>query len=433
MNGVCQRVASCLGRGALVALAGVAALIAPGPSASGSPAEASGAVATIGVAEPLGMTDVVDVSKTGRYVLGMVDGRYVVRDVDKGRTVRKLPSTANYAYYGLSDSGRYVVYVRTKPGSPTSCYTPWVRDRITNRARNAATTAKGKPLAAGWVPTATACGNRYTPDSEEPSWRTQITYSVPTLSGNGRYVAFCVNLTVPDRLDLYVKDMRKNKVRMWAGACSEVTDPIVEGRYSGHSAPRPQAPQISETGRVVLLPGSLATGAGFDFEAWRPASILVNRSAIVGNVGGDRPVLAEDGSAVYSVGPTECARRGTPGEALCPWAPFRYDVAMGTASALPAGDPGPFPMSRRGRYVLSVGAGAGGPVLQVLDRATGVSADLTSSFLAAGVSIPVWSPWISGKQEILISEDGKVIFVSPSGWSVLGIADNDAWFRVKWM
>ncbi len=387
------------GRSALLAVAAVAAVAAPSPAASAAPAGPLMATAAIGVAEPLGMTDVVDLSKDGRYVLGRFNGRYVVRDVVKGRTVRRLPSSSSYAYYGLSDSGRYVVYTYTRPGT-TSCYAPWVRDRTTNKARPAATTVKGRPLAAGWTPTSTEC-----PD--EPSWRTMITYSEPALSGNGRFVAFCVNLTVADRLDLYVKDMRTKRIRTFPGACSEATDAFE----------RPQPPQISETGRIVLMPGFHATGDEAGYNVWRPASVLLNRSTVIAGVGGASPVLTGDGGAVFSIGPTTCDGGWT----ACPGGPIRYDVASATMAALPAGDPGPAPMSRRGRYVLVIGGTPGAHLLRVLDRATGDSTDLTAAFAAAGAAIP------SSATRTRMSGDAKVVLIAPDA------APGSTWYRLRWM
>jgi hypothetical protein len=360
----------------------------------------------VGVVQPVGMTDVVDMSKDGRYVLGRLGGRYVVRDVVRGRTVRRLPSGDEYAYHGLSDSGRYVVYTRTRPGSPTTCGTPYVRDRVTNRVRNAATTASGARLPAGWTPTGTEC-----PD--EPSWRTQITFSAPAISGNGRYVAFCVNLAVPDRLDLYVKDLRTRRIRTFEGVCSEITDAFE----------RPAAPQVSETARVILLPGRDATGDEAGYHSWWPASLLLNRSTLVAGVGGAGPVLTADGSAVYSVGPLTCLG----GEVPCPGGPIRYDVSSATTAALPAGDPGPGPTTRRGRYVVVTTNDPVGNRLAVLDRATGTSTDLTPAFVGAGVAIPTWffPPRPDVPPRTLVSGDGRIVMVSPDG-----SAD---WYRLRWM
>jgi hypothetical protein len=377
----------------------VAAIAAPGPGAAGVRAAPSLVPTAIGVAAPLGMSAVVDQSKDGRYVLGRFNGRFVVRDVVRGRTVRRLPSSSRYAYHGLSDNGRYVVYTNTRPGT-TSCYTPWVRDRKTNKARSAATTSKGRALKAGWTPSSTQC-----PD--EPAWRTMITYSDPAISGNGRYVAFCVNLTVPDRLDLYVKDMRTKRIRTFPGACSEATD----------AYERPQPPQISETGRVVLLPGFHATGDEAGYNVWTPARILLNRSTFIAGAGGAGPVLTEDGSAVFSIGPTTCSGGWTP----CPGGPIRYDVATAATVALPAGDPGPGPMSRRGRYALVTSGPPGARVLTVRDRATGASTGLTAAFAAAGAAIP------SSLTSTRLSGDAKVVLIRPDGPS------GSTWYRVRWM
>lgn len=440
--------------GAAVAGAALAVAVPSGaaPADRADPISAAAA----GVTTPLYMSEVIDTSKSGRYVLGLRDGRYVVRDVSKDKTVRTLPSSSRYTYYGLSDSGRYVVYTRTKAANPIRCDEPWVRDRKTNKARRAATSNHGKALKAGWTPTTTGC-----PDGAD--WRSQITFSEPALSGNGRYVAFCVNLKVADRLDLYVKNMRTKRVQTWPGACSEATD--ANGRPVG-----PQPPQISETGRVVLLPGFHSTGEAVAYSAaaryhvWRPASILINREVIRNDVGGAWPVLTADGSSVYSIGPTTCEGAWT----RCPGGPIRYDVASGATEALPAGDPGPGPMSRRGRYVLVITGvpGIGDPpgvptscdwvwgqpvatsfaacwspfALSVLDRVTGVRTDL-QQLLGVDVSEigfmptpggvgPYGSYRVPGRPDhTRLSGSGKVVLVQPRG-SESRVAD---WVWLRWM
>ena len=237
----------------------------------------------------------------------------------QGQTLRKLPSSSDYAYYGISDNGRYAVYTRTRANA-TSCFEPWVRDLKTNKARRAATATNGKSLTPAWRPTATDC-------PEEMDWRDQVTYSEPALSGDGRVVAFCANLKVADRLDLYVKDLKNKKMRMWPARARRRRTPTAA--RSGRSPP-----QISETGRVVLLPGFHSTGGGEAYSAaagyhvWRPASILLNRSVIRTDVGGAWPVLTADGSAVYSIGPSTCDGGSVP----CQGGPVRYDIASGSTA-----------------------------------------------------------------------------------------------------
>ena len=69
----------------------------------------------MGCGRALGMAEVVDVSKDGRRVLGLLNGRYVVRDVVTNKTLRKLPTSPAYEYFGISDNGRYVSYTYTNP------------------------------------------------------------------------------------------------------------------------------------------------------------------------------------------------------------------------------------------------------------------------------------------------------------------------------
>jgi hypothetical protein len=395
------------------------------------------------VTTDLQMSEVVDVSRSGRYVLGVLDGRHIIRDVVRDRTVRTLPSSSRYTYYGLSDSGRYVVYTRTGSGNPTMCNEPWVRNIRTNKARRADTSKSGKVLKARWSPTTTGC-------HDGADWRSQITFSEPAISGNGRYVAFCANLKTPDRLDLYVKNMRTKKVRTWPGACAEATD--VNGATVG-----PQPPQISETGRVVLLPGYHSTGeavpnsAAAGYHIWRPARLLINRSELRTDVGGAWPMLTSDGSGVYSIGPTTCDG----GWSRCPGGPIRYDVATASIEVLPPGDPGPGPMSRRGRYVLVItgvpgmGEPPGVPAscdwvwgrsdvvtgfaacwspfgLYILDRTTGVRTDLQPllgrdvseiGFMPVpGTPGPYGSYRVPGRPDhTRLSGNGKVVLVQPRG------------------
>lgn len=355
----------------------------------------------VGVVQPTGMSDVVDVSKNGRYVLGRLGGRWVVRDLVRERTVRRLPSSASHRYHGISDTGRYVLYSYTPASGATACNEPWVRDRITNKARPAARTSKGRALPTGWA------GAGGCPD--EPSWTTQFTFSDPAISGNGRYVAFCANLQVVDRLDLYVKDMRTKRIRTYPGVCSDLTD--------AHETPAP--PQISEDGRVILLPGHHATGDEAGYDVWAPAAILLNRSTLVGGAGGAHAQLTEDGSAVLSIGPMTCDGGWGPCSAG-PKQPIRYDIASATTVALPAGDPGPAPTTRRGRFVVVVSRDAAGNHLAILDRATGALSDLTAAFAAAGVGVP------SAAERTSISGDGRYVFV-------VSDAAGSTWVRMRWM
>ncbi len=386
--------------GRAVALCLAATLAVPPASAAAAPAAPGTVVAAAVGVTSTRLTQVADVSKDGRYALGLFAGRWVVRDVVRGRTVRRLPSSAAYTYHAISDSGRYVAYSYTKASRPQACNTPWVRDRITNKARSAATTKTGGPLPTGWA------GAGECPD--EPSWRSQFTFSDPAISGNGRYVAFCANLTVADRLDLYVKNLRSKRITKFDGVCSERTDAFEQ----------PQTPQISQTGRVILLPGRHATGDEAGYDVWQPASLLLNRSILVHDVGGALPRMTDDGSSVYSTGPLTCDGGWDPCSAG-PKAPIRYDVASGTIAALPAGDPGAGPMSRRGRYVLVVTTDAAGNQLTVLDRATGTSTDLTASFAAAGVAIPSNTAWTR------LSGDGRVVLLAPDSGGI--------WYRLRWM
>jgi hypothetical protein len=323
---------------------------------------------------PVGMSEVVDVSKNGRLVLGKYGNKYVVRDVVAGKTLRTLPTSSSYRYVSLSSDGRYVLYLKTV--SPRyGCSQPWVRDRVTNQTRLAAADSRGRAIQASFK----------TQDCEDVGRASMKA----AMSANGRYVAFCANLQRPTTTDLYLKDMRTRKLTTVRGACLQDQE---------YDTVLPL--QVSEDGRVILLPGKHD-----DFGGWQPATLWV-RGAMRAGVGGEHPFLTDDGSAVYSQGPLTFA-----GNVEHPLAnPLRYDIATRTLTSLPAGDPVSPEMSRRGRYVLELTDpwGTQPPALGVLDRTTQQVVDLTSELEAAGVRPP------NGYEGTRLSSDGKVLFVGPS-------------------
>ncbi|MGV1004531.1 MAG: hypothetical protein ACOYEV_07130 [Candidatus Nanopelagicales bacterium] len=368
----------------------VGLLAVPAAGTGASQTEAS----ALGVPRPTGLTTLYDLSKNGRIALGVKGGRTVVRDVAHRKTLMRLPTGSRYVYGDLSDTGRYVAFSYTPPGS-TSCYLPYVRDRKAKQARLVATDSAGQPLRPGWD--AQACA---APEAEVYLLNA-VSYSAPALSGNGRYVAFCADVAVRGRIDLHVKDLKSGDLRTWPGVCRV---------FWGEDRTLPVAPQISEDGSVILLPGNYWKGeAAYQ---WMPASV-VSDGALISDVAGGKPRLTADGSAVYYVSPLSYVSPDGVTEATGT-APARYDVQTGTTSALAPGDPGSAPMSRRGRHVVVAGGSATAPTLGVLDRTTAALTDLAPAFGTAGLGVPY---------EATISGDSKVVFGKTAG----------VWLALKWM
>ena len=341
----------------------------------------------IGEVRPIGMSQVVDVSKNGRIVLGQYGRRYVVRDVVAGKTLRKLPTSSSYTYLSLSSDGRYVLYLK-QVADEYGFYQPWVRDRVTNKTRLAAADSRGHAIRAG----------RPVADDQEVSGDSRKA----AMSANGRYVAFCANLERTSH-DLYLKDMRTRKLTTVRGACigygeDDVFNPL----------------QVSEDARVILLPGWHDETGG-----WQAATLWV-RGALRADVGGESPNLTDDGSAVYSNGPLTFVRY----EENAPPNPIRYDIPTRALTTLPAGDPVSAEMSRRGRYVIALRdpATTQAPGLGVLDRSTQQLTDLTSRLEAAGVSPPTTQHYEATR----LSSDGKVVFVGPS------YGQKGTWVALTW-
>lgn len=334
-------------------LVGVA--IPPAVSASGGTAGASSVAVSASGPIPTGMTAAAGISYDGRYLLGRLGGRWVVRDVIAGRTVRKLPSTWRYSYSGLSGSGKWVAYRRVSAFAGCQVPVPKVRNRITNASRWLATDNRGKLLKAKWR--AARCPN----DEDDSRVSATPQFSVPVLAADGRTAAFCANLERPDRYDLYLKRIASKRLTRIDGACSLWAD----GGDTGF-----QAPQISYDGSVVLAPGTDDESA-----TWGPFQLFVGGTLRTGVVGRD-PRLTISGATIFASRPSSSCQ-----PASCPHDPMTYDVASGATIPLPPGASVDTAMSATGMIAIT----GDWPELAVVNRATSVTTSLTAQLQAAGL------------------------------------------------
>jgi hypothetical protein len=341
-----------------------------------------------------GMSDIIAVSKNGRLALGTRGARTVVRDLAKGKTVRRLGTTAPW-YTDLSDNGRYVLYQKGA--------TIGVVDVKTGKSRSAVRTKSGARIKPAWK--AQGCGEDCY-DSDRPTVR-------GALSGNGRYVAYCANLKVPTRGDLYIKDMRTKALKVMTGGC-----PMSGEEWNPDKTSLPYQIDISETGRVIMIKVSHAG----------PVRLVLNRSVVRDvQLPWGLLMMPNDGSALYYLSYTAS------GDSIGK----RYDVQSGTVTDLAVDDPAglggpgdfrePDSMTRRGRYVSysgSVGPNSATGLAQigVFDRQTGSTTDLTPALDALG--LPRLDPFIPAdgvqrarQYDTLISGDGRVAFFGDwNGW-----------------
>jgi hypothetical protein len=394
----------------VVAVAAAALMIpAPGP-AIGS----TGPVAVVPLATsltPTGMNTILDVSKDGRIALGRLTetGPVVIRDVVKNKTLRTLKSGTTYAYKSISSTGRYVHFTKTYTKSGCTYARPWVYDRVTNKARLAAAARSGKPLSATWSLPNQCPSISYT----ESAFDMHFVGGPGQMSPDGRYVAFCANLTDPARGDLYIKDMRTRKLTIQQGVCHLTAE--AKEFYPAH---------VSESARTVMVlhndAGSTA-GYGADVVLHRRT---VRSVALPGNAGARELWLTDDGYSIFY------------GVASSPDA-GRYDTASGATTALNPGDPlrnealqpgaesrDSVGMTRRGRFVSYNGSrldpSLGGiGLVGVFDRETGQAVDLTA---AAGIPLQVGTPPLPNSLvPIQITGDGRVVFIGWGGWATLSL------------
>jgi hypothetical protein len=400
----------------VVAMAAAALMItAPGPAigstgplADAPPVVAPSVVAPTGLT-PTGMHMILDVSKNGRIALGRMSetGPVVIRDVVRNKTLRTLKSGPAYAYKTISSTGRYVHFTRTYTRSGCTYARPWVYDRVTNKARLAAATRSGKALRATW----TSPNQCPYISSTEPAFEMHVVGGPGQMSPDGRYVAFCANLTDPARGDLYIKDMRTRKLTIRAGLCHLTAE--ANEFYPVH---------VSEGARTIMV---LHNDQG-STDSYRADVVLRRRTvrnvALPGDAGARELWLTDDGRSIfYGVGSSPDAGR--------------YDTSSGATAALTPGDPlrnealqpgeeyrDSEAMTRRGRFVSYNGSRLDPNAVRVglvgvFDRETGQAVDLTA---AAGIPLQVGtSPVPNSLVPIQISGDGRVVFIGWGGWATL--------------
>lgn len=385
-------------------LASVGLLLAGGGPALAetTPQPVSSAVVT-----PLSV-DVQSASKTDRYVTTAT----ALYDTQARKVVKRFPSRASIV--SLSDDGRYVTYTlpgasgREVRGKLTSQWdykqnTVKVFDRKTRKTRTATTTQSGKALRPAWRSPCLA-GSSACEEGFDIAWAPGLVGG--QISGNGRYVVFCANYATPQRVDLYIKDLRTKRLAVRKGACA-YEDDYMEDRL--------RAPSISEDGGTILLPGSGSSGEE-GIGRWGPSRALINRARLI-EVGGYAPTITHDGKTISVKGAFQSDS-------------YTYDDQPVTWLDLPTGtrtpaDPTDLQLtmqnaSRHGRYVVIHTRDTSDPWgarLIVKDRTLGVDHDLTPALAAAGYTLPDWSrPILTG--------DGRTVFVQ---------TQQGPWVTIRWL
>jgi hypothetical protein len=332
-------------------------------------------------------------SSDGRYILGVSGkGAVSVWDTVKGRTARKLHSGQRYHYLDISADGTMISYTKTMKYNACLADVPKVRNRRTNKSRVVATNAKGRILPS-WRPA------RCPGDEDDTRLSYAPQFSLPALSGNGRYVAFCANLSAPQARTLYRKDLRTGAVIAWQDACATWEDGGDTWFVN---------PQISDDGSVILVPGEPDWSEGNSGQ--RTFQLVVNGQVLP-------PVM---GGAQYLNGPGTFVLADRPGSGCgypsCADTHVRYDVATGTVTDLPAGSPIDGSISSDGTYSMF---GGYDKKLAVASLLTGAVTDLVPVVAAYGLAPGTGSGWEFGpwySTAPIITPDGtRVIFQAATG------------------
>jgi len=374
-----------------LALGCIAALL-PGTAQAIPPSATLATPVTITVA-PTALTTVVDVSRTGRFVLGAATeyGRLQLRDLQEGARVVRLPRKAVRA--SLSDNGRYLAY--SMPIGQWGRHQVRVYDRVRDRTVDVTRRSNGTRLVPSWRG---RCTEALCDEDQKLVLSPQLIGG--QISGNGRYVVFSANFGKPGRIDLYLKNLRTGRLAMFKG----VGQPLVaEG-----DAELVQAPSVSADAAVVLVPGRVDA---YESETtWGPGRALFDRTRIV-DIGGMGNTMTRNGHLLSINGVFSGSAEMTPGDVA--W----YDVA--TAVSVPA-DPPSLRMNRTnssadGRYVLWRTTLA--DPLQIRDRTLAVTYDLQAALTTAGYT-PVGTAgsqggfvWGHADTHSAMSGDGQVAFV----------------------
>jgi hypothetical protein len=359
------------------------------------PAPAAGAAGPQGTGPMVstGLATAIAASADGRYILGMSEkGKALVWDVTRNRTARNLHSGPRYRYLDISASGTVISYTKLMKFNSCVADVPKVRNRVTNKSRVVATAANGRLLKA-WRPP-------HCPGDEDDSRLSYAPqFSAPALSDDGRYVAFCANLTAPQARTLYRKDLKTGALQSWPDICATWED----GGDTGFVAP-----QVSGNGQVILVPGAPDwTDGAADTSTFQ----LVVSGQVLPAVAGGAKHLNGAGTAVLAYRPgTGC------GYPTCAPIQVRYDVATATATTLAAGSPIAGSISADGTYAMFAPYNL---PLAVANLVTGVTTDLVPAVAAYGLAPatdgPDFTPWYSWAP-ILTPDGTRVIFRASTGF-----------------
>lgn len=369
---------------------------------SGSPAVADTLQPTSVTITPAGLETLEATSRTGRFVIGSATayGRLQVRDVLRAERVKLLPRRARGA--SISDSGRYVTY--SLPVGDWGRSKVMLFDRRKGTTTNVTRRSNGSLLLPTWR-------NRCTEALCDRDFRLRYSPRLVggQISGNGRHVVFSANYRKRNKIDVYLKNLRTGKLKVFRGAGRKAT--ALDG---GDYAEYLQAPTVSEDARTILIPGLRRTSEDESGEypvRWGPGRAILDRSRLV-VIGGVGNSMTRDGRTITINGTFSGTATSTPPEVA--W----YDVT--TAVSTPADPPG-LRMnlnntSRDGRFVLWK------PVLEdtlrIRDRSLATSYDLESAMRAAGYPPSMFAGyngdvlWGYPNTASLMSGNGRVAFVA---------------------
>ena len=345
---------------------------------------------------PTGLTTVVAVSRTGRYIVGAGADyfRMQLRDLSTGTSVLTLPKQA--ARPSLSDNGRHLSYLM--PVGEWGRHKVMLFDRRTGTTRNVTRRSNGALLKPSWNGT---CTLALCEEDQKLRYEPQLTGG--QISGDGRYVVFAANFRKPERIDVYVKNLRTGALQVFKGA-GQVW--LAEG-----DTEQLQAPSVSEDATTILVPGRLESYESGN--TWWAGRAIFNRSELV-EIGGVGNTMTRDGKTITINGAFSGTAEGTP--VGVQW----FNVP--TRAAVPA-DPAQLRLSlgnssRDGRY--AVWKATMYDPIEIRDRTLGISYDLQTAMTTAGYAvddlagIPYSFEWGVPEKKSAMSGDGQVAFVATS-------------------
>lgn len=345
--------------------------------------------------QPTGLSYVFGASRTGRYVLGEpLNQRLRLLDLQSDTMIVRLPRKA--ASPSVSGTGRFVAY--TLPLDEWGQNRVMVFDRNTGRTREVTRKTNGSLLRPSWR---SRCTLDLCEEDQKLRYSPQLTGG--QISGNGRFVVFAANFRKPNRIDVYVKNLRTGQLQRFTGAGRPL---VAEG-----DTEYVQAPTISIDGNTILVQGRHEAYESSDI--WTAGRAIFDRSTVV-DIGGIGNTMTRDGRTITINGVFAGTIEGLPPEVA--W----YDVPTGTR--VPASPTGLrmtlTNSSADGRFVLWKPDLSS--KLRIRDRTLGVDYDLHSALVAAGYGVTetAGSPgsflWGYLDRQAVLSGDGRVAFVATS-------------------